>query len=402
MSAFVQGASHRAAASVAACAFPAANTAGNCLVVLAIAAEPFGGLTTMTIADSQGNAWTHITSPAEQNNILPGVWIAPNCKAGANTVTVTYNYGSYPIMCVVLELTGILAVSPLDVQNAAAATSATHRSVAATTTHTNDVLLLLALDAATGAAVETNTLSWPVVFSVVDSGTYPAFAFTVSESFAAAAGAQSNDGWGTCSYGNLYLLALQGVAPPAAAPPVWPAMTFAGGVKGIAYSQDWDLAPASTPTTYTLISGSLPTGLVLTNVSGDIGRLSGTPTVINTFTFTLRASNSAGAADKAFSITIANPASAITFPPAYDVYYNVDRGDGVLGTLRASTIGTAAGGASVTAGNLRFGVTIDDVAGSLALPTAAQVLAPIQFGANGTQYTGTLAAGGTHVSGWML
>src|ERR1039457_3475114 len=87
--------------------------------------------------------------------------------------------------------------------------------------------------------------------------------------------------------------------------PVWPSMTFAHGVIGFAYSQQFDLAPAAAPTTYTLVSGALPTGLALSNVSGDVGQIAGTASAAGTFPFTLRASNAYGTADRAFTITIA-------------------------------------------------------------------------------------------------
>ena len=90
-------------------------------------------------------------------------------------------------------------------------------------------------------------------------------------------------------------------------PPVWPLFTFANGVVGSAYSQNFDLAPAAAPTTYTVVSGALPTGLSLSNVSADVGMISGTPTVAGVYTFTLRATNAYGTADQAFSITISVP-----------------------------------------------------------------------------------------------
>ena len=56
----------------------------------------------------------------------------------------------------------------------------------------------------------------------------------------------------------------------------------------------------------------------------------------------------------------------ITFPPASKIYAGTDRGDGTIGTLHASNIATAAGaGSNLAAGDLRSGVTVDDVAGSL-------------------------------------
>ncbi len=97
------------------------------------------------------------------------------------------------------------------------------------------------------------------------------------------------------------------------APPVWPAFTFASGVVGVAYSQSFDLAPAAPPTTYTVVSGSLPTGLSLSNVSADIGQIAGTPTVAAVYSFTLRATNTFGTADKAFTLTVVTASTGGSF-----------------------------------------------------------------------------------------
>jgi hypothetical protein len=91
---------------------------------------------------------------------------------------------------------------------------------------------------------------------------------------------------------------------PVNVPPVWTNFTFAPGVVGIAYSQQWDLTPASATTTFSVVTGSLPPGLSLTSPNGDLGVISGTPTTAGTYSFTLRATNAYGTADKAFSITI--------------------------------------------------------------------------------------------------
>jgi hypothetical protein len=95
--------------------------------------------------------------------------------------------------------------------------------------------------------------------------------------------------------------------------PVWTAFTFSSAVLNVSYSQNFDLYPATSPTTYTLQSGSLPTGLVLSNVSDDIGKLSGTPTVAGSYTFTLRASNADGTADKAFTMSVSAPSGGGSF-----------------------------------------------------------------------------------------
>jgi hypothetical protein len=88
--------------------------------------------------------------------------------------------------------------------------------------------------------------------------------------------------------------------------PIWPSIAFPNAVVGIAYNFNWDLTPASAPTTYTLIGGSLPASLTLSNVSGDIGNLAGTPTTgdIASYSFTLRATNVYGHADHSFTLNV--------------------------------------------------------------------------------------------------
>lgn len=107
------------------------------------------------------------------------------------------------------------------------------------------------------------------------------------------------------------------ISPYGQGAPAWGDFAmFSQGVVGVSFTDEWDLTGASAPTTYSVISGALPDGLTLASVSGNKGRISGTPTAAGTFNFTLRATNEFGAADKAFSIVIASPAAgggAFTF-----------------------------------------------------------------------------------------
>jgi hypothetical protein len=84
----------------------------------------------------------------------------------------------------------------------------------------------------------------------------------------------------------------------AAVPPSWATFTFGNGTVAIAYSQSFS-ASGSPPITYSVLTGSLPTGLSLTG-----NTISGTPTVAGVYSFTLRATNSFGVADFPTSITI--------------------------------------------------------------------------------------------------
>ncbi len=85
--------------------------------------------------------------------------------------------------------------------------------------------------------------------------------------------------------------------------PVWIGF-FPNGLKGNAYS--YTLTPQNGATSITLQSGSLPTGLALSGSSS--ATISGTPTALGTFTFTLRATNAYGYADQVFTIVISTPA----------------------------------------------------------------------------------------------
>jgi hypothetical protein len=91
--------------------------------------------------------------------------------------------------------------------------------------------------------------------------------------------------------------------------PVWGAFTFGDAVVNNSYLQSWDLAPAATPTSYSIVAGALPTGLTLASVGGtDQGSVSGIPTIVGSYTFTIRATNAYGTADKVITMNVNAPA----------------------------------------------------------------------------------------------
>ena len=86
------------------------------------------------------------------------------------------------------------------------------------------------------------------------------------------------------------------------APPVITTTTLPSGLINTAYSTQL-AATGTTPITWSLESGSLPTGLTLSSA----GVISGTPTVLTTSTFTVKATNSAGSATKTLYIVVNAP-----------------------------------------------------------------------------------------------
>ena len=142
---------------------------------------------------------------------------------------------------------------------------------------------------------------------------------------------------------------------------------LASGTDGVAYSANL-LAAGGTPGyTWSISSGSLPTGLALSASSGTI---SGTPTAAGTFTFTASVSDRSNPVETksaTLSITITSPQLTIT-----------------SSTLAAGTVGTAysqtlhAGGGtpsytwSVTSGSLPAGLTLAAGSGVISgTPTAS-------------------------------
>jgi hypothetical protein len=85
--------------------------------------------------------------------------------------------------------------------------------------------------------------------------------------------------------------------------PVPVAANLAGGAPTVAYSQTINAQGGTSPYTFAVTSGALPTGTTLNTSSGVI---SGTPSAANTFSFTITVTDSLGfTGSQAFQIIIA-------------------------------------------------------------------------------------------------
>lgn len=135
------------------------------------------------------------------------------------------------------------------------------------------------------------------------------------------------------------------------------------GVVGTAYSQTLTATGGSGGFTWSLTSGTLPTGLLLSTS----GVVSGTPTATGTYTFTAQVKDSAGTtASQAFTVSIASPLTITTtsLPDA-------TIGKAYSATLQASG-GTAPYTWSIVTGTLPAGLTLDATTGVISgTPTAA-------------------------------
>ncbi|MFN7973918.1 MAG: putative Ig domain-containing protein [Acidobacteriota bacterium] len=164
--------------------------------------------------------------------------------------------------------------------------------------------------------------------------------------------------------------------------------TLPGGTLGVPYSQTITASGGTAPYTFAVTAGALPPGLNL--AAG--GVLSGTPTTLGAYAFTVTATDSAGCqGSQQYSITISCP--AITVAPA-------SLPNGSFGAPYSQTI-TASGGTApytfaVTGGALPGGLTLSAGGVLSGTPTASGtfnfvVTATDAGGCTGTQsYTLTI------------
>ncbi|WP_316813794.1 putative Ig domain-containing protein [Pedobacter heparinus] len=131
--------------------------------------------------------------------------------------------------------------------------------------------------------------------------------------------------------------------------------TVPGATAGAAYSQTFTGSGGTAPYTFAVTGGALPAGL---SIDGATGALTGTPTAVGTFNFTIKATDAAGGSGpysgiRAYTLVVAPPVTLITPSTLPNT---------TVATAYSQTI-TASGGIApysfaVTAGALPPGLTL--------------------------------------------
>lgn len=135
------------------------------------------------------------------------------------------------------------------------------------------------------------------------------------------------------------------------------------GITNTAYSQSLAASGGSPGYTWSIQSGSLPPGLILSTA----GTISGTSSSTGTFNFTARVTDAASqTADKALNITIVCPIAITTTSLPIGV-----RNTSYPGTTLGASCGTPPYTWSITAGSLPTGLTLNSSTGAITgTPTA--------------------------------
>jgi hypothetical protein len=115
----------------------------------------------------------------------------------------------------------------------------------------------------------------------------------------------------------------------------------------VGYAGSLSVAGGEADYTWTLLSGSLPTGLILNGSTGSSTTVSGTPTETGTFTFTVQATDALGRTTQGTFTLVVTAQAACLLQGQYSLYFTGFRGGGaathVANVLIDSTTGAITG-----------------------------------------------------------
>ena len=177
--------------------------------------------------------------------------------------------------------------------------------------------------------------------------------------------------------------------------PVWSTSTLTAIYKGSSYTMN--LSVAASVTSYSIVSGALPTGLTL---GAGNGRITGTPTVGGPYTVTIRATNAAGSTDKTFTGT-ATPywvptGTTINATTTTELNESLDLASAQLSSLSSGAT------VSVTGAPTGVSVTVARESQSGAIPTVTLSGTPADPGTYTIRVTITDSAGRTTFADFTL
>jgi hypothetical protein len=269
----------------------AIDTTGARFIVASVSINGTGS----ALSDSKGNTWTALTervpSPGYPHNRL-FYCINPTVGAGH---TFTGSGGAEQSVAVI-AFDDVVASFNAETGNSVASSPNTYQP-GSQTPPANNALFICSLGHAF-ATVSINS-SFAITDQVINGGgSNQGNGIAWKKQTTAAAENPTITLTGSDAYGGVSTLA----SFLTTSGPTVTTTTLPDGTQGISYSQTLAVSGGTGSITWSVVSGSLPTGLSLNSSTGVI---SGTPTVPGSYSFTVRATDSVSAFDdQALSITI--------------------------------------------------------------------------------------------------
>jgi hypothetical protein len=237
-------------------------------------------------------------------------------SCGSGPFTWTVSVGSLPTGLTLGSSTGIISGTPTGSPGLTSFTVQVTDGGSNTATLTTSITVVAAVSITTSSPLTAGEVSVPYTQSVSASGGSAPLVWSISSGSLPAGLSFSSGGvvsgtpttiGGPTTFVALVTDALGATATKSiamtiiAGPTINTSSPLPGGTTTIAYSQSFSTSSGTTPYTWAVTGGALPTGLTLS--SG--GLLSGTPTVACVCTFTVKVTDAVGGTSTAsFSLTI--------------------------------------------------------------------------------------------------
>ncbi len=288
-----------------ACAFASAVTSGRLIVVCV---RQSSTSQTCTISDNHSNVYTQAVSQQQTSDgHTTRIYYAKNVTGGSTTVTASFYSSGTPATnnhpwISIHEVSGADVTSPLDRTVGAQANGyQIDTGLTAATTADNEIIFsVLGLPSGFTGVVSAGA-GYAIINQDPTTGMSRAaceVAFTASQTtYNATYTLDNGTNWSAC---------LATFKPTSTAGgPVISTTSLANGTQGTAYSQTLTQNGGIAPLTWSITTGSLPSGLSLT---GSTGVIAGTPTIAGTYNFTVQVSDNSARTDaRALSILINSP-----------------------------------------------------------------------------------------------
>lgn len=285
-------------ATTATVTFPSAVAVGSYVAVTVGGWVGAGGATISVTDNKSGGSHTYtervkqLAAPRFGENIITGWWTTKVAASSALTITMTFDTPAAYVSLVALEVTDADATAPIVGSGSASGTSTT--AAVSIAPSAQPALLLAATTWNNSLQTATPATTWTERREREGGQGVSALSRKVSATTAAQASwtLGVSDTWAAAA-----IAFVQSGSAPAATAPTITSTAFDAAVAGIAFTQTL-AATGTAPITWS--ATGLPSGLAISTS----GTVSGTPAASGTSAVTVTATNSAGSASKALTLTV--------------------------------------------------------------------------------------------------